>query len=58
MPLLLRYNMAYYLKCKEVGSKLVSLPLKEPWEMTNFIKKGSMEMFILILLRSQQERTS
>ena len=34
----LGHNMAYYLKCKEVGSKLVPLPPEEPWEMTNFIR--------------------
>ena len=28
----------YFLKCKEVGSKLVPLPPEEPWEMTNFIR--------------------
>ena len=34
----LGHNMAYFLKCKEVGSKLVPLPPEEPWEMTNFIR--------------------
>ena len=34
----LGHNMAYFLKCKEVGSKLVPLPPEEPREMTNFIR--------------------
>ena len=34
----LGHNMAYFLKCKEVGSKLVPLPPEEPWKMTNFIR--------------------
>lgn len=35
----LGHNLAYFLKCKEVGSKLVPLPPKEPFVFTNFIRK-------------------
>ena len=31
-------NMAYFLKCTEVGSKVVPLPPQEPWIATNFIR--------------------
>ena len=34
----LGHNMAYFLKCKEVGSKLVPLPPVETPERTNFIR--------------------
>ena len=35
---LLGHNMAYFLKCKEVGSKLVPIPPQEPVVYTNFIR--------------------
>ena len=35
---ILGHNMAYFLKCKEVGSKLVPLPPMETPERTNFIR--------------------
>ena len=34
----LGHNMTYFLKCKEVGSKLVPLPPLETPERTNFIR--------------------
>ena len=34
---ILGYNMAYFLKCKEIGSKLVPLPPQETSIFTNFI---------------------
>ena len=36
----LGYNMAYFLKCKEVGSKLVPMPPRGKAVFTNFTKKG------------------
>ena len=36
---LLGHNMAYFLKCKEVGSKIVPPPPEEPFVYTNFIRQ-------------------
>lgn len=37
---MLGHNMAYFLKCKDVGSKLVPLPPKEDFIFTNFVRKN------------------
>ena len=34
---ILGHNMAYFLKCMEVGGKIVPLPPREPQVYTNFI---------------------
>lgn len=36
---MLGHNMAYFLKCKDVGSKLVPLPPQEEFVFTNFIRR-------------------
>ncbi len=36
----LGHNMAYFLKCREVGSKIIPLPPQEPMVYTNFIRRG------------------
>ena len=35
---ILGHNMAYFLKCKEVGGKLIPLPPQQPVAYTNFIR--------------------
>ena len=36
----LGHNMAYFLKCREVGSKIIPLLPQEPMVYTNFIRRG------------------
>lgn len=35
---ILGHNMAYFLKCKDMGSKLIPVPPQEPFVYTNFIR--------------------